>query len=109
MYQMLDTTVPLCRPTGPRYLMGVGRPQDLLEAVDRGIDLFDCVHAHAQRPQRHGLHRRRQGTAAKLCPADDRGRWRTTAPARPADIAGDTCGTLFWPQMLGRFCLRSTT
>lgn len=43
MYRMLDAVVP-AMPTGkPRYLMGVGRPQDLLEAVRRGIDLFDCV------------------------------------------------------------------
>jgi queuine tRNA-ribosyltransferase len=43
MYDTLDFTVPFL-PTGkPRYLMGVGRPEDLLEAVLRGIDLFDCV------------------------------------------------------------------
>jgi queuine tRNA-ribosyltransferase len=39
----LDFTVPLL-PTGkPRYLMGVGRPEDIVEAVRRGIDMFDCV------------------------------------------------------------------
>ena len=32
-----------CRHDRPRYLMGVGRPQDILESVRRGIDLFDCV------------------------------------------------------------------
>lgn len=43
MYFTLDHTVPLL-PTGkPRYLMGVGRPEDILEAVCRGIDMFDCV------------------------------------------------------------------
>lgn len=43
MYQTLDCTVPIL-PTGkPRYLMGVGRPQDIVEAVSRGIDMFDCV------------------------------------------------------------------
>lgn len=43
MYQTLDFTVPLLPVEKPRYLMGVGRPQDLVEAVFRGIDLFDCV------------------------------------------------------------------
>ena len=32
-----------CRPSAPRYLMGVGRPEDILGAVTRGIDMFDCV------------------------------------------------------------------
>jgi queuine tRNA-ribosyltransferase len=41
--EMLDVTVPAMPSDRPRYLMGVGRPEDLLEAVDRGIDLFDCV------------------------------------------------------------------
>lgn len=43
MYQALDVTVPAMRVNKPRYLMGVGRPVDLLEGVRRGIDLFDCV------------------------------------------------------------------
>lgn len=40
---MLDCTVPLLPDEAPRYLMGVGKPEDLVEAVLRGIDLFDCV------------------------------------------------------------------
>ncbi len=43
MYRVLDFTVPAMPDNKPRYLMGVGRPQDLLEAIERGIDLFDCV------------------------------------------------------------------
>jgi queuine tRNA-ribosyltransferase len=43
MYRVLDFTVPALPSDRPRYLMGVGRPEDLLEAVRRGIDLFDCV------------------------------------------------------------------
>ena len=43
MYETLDWTVPLLPADRPRYLMGVGRPIDLVEAVIRGIDLFDCV------------------------------------------------------------------
>jgi len=43
MLWMLDATVPHLPANRPRYLMGVGRPIDLLEAIRRGIDLFDCV------------------------------------------------------------------
>jgi queuine tRNA-ribosyltransferase len=43
MYRILDVTVPDLPVDKPRYLMGVGRPEDILEAVARGIDLFDCV------------------------------------------------------------------
>jgi queuine tRNA-ribosyltransferase len=43
MYRILEATVPYLPADRPRYLMGVGRPEDLLEAVGRGIDLFDCV------------------------------------------------------------------
>jgi len=39
----LEETVPLLPSDRPRYLMGVGRPQDIVEAVVRGIDMFDCV------------------------------------------------------------------
>jgi queuine tRNA-ribosyltransferase len=39
----LEETVPLLPAERPRYLMGVGRPQDIVEAVVRGIDMFDCV------------------------------------------------------------------
>jgi len=40
---MLEVTVPLLPADKPRYLMGVGRPEDLVEGVCRGIDMFDCV------------------------------------------------------------------
>ncbi|MBL8848900.1 MAG: tRNA guanosine(34) transglycosylase Tgt [Planctomycetaceae bacterium] len=43
MYSTLDFTVPMLPADRPRYLMGVGRPIDLIEGVLRGIDLFDCV------------------------------------------------------------------
>ncbi|MGM0812794.1 tRNA guanosine(34) transglycosylase Tgt [Thioalkalivibrio sp.] len=39
----LDATLPLLPDDRPRYLMGVGRPEDIVEAVRRGVDLFDCV------------------------------------------------------------------
>jgi queuine tRNA-ribosyltransferase len=43
MFRVLDETVPALPANRPRYLMGVGTPADLLGAVKRGIDLFDCV------------------------------------------------------------------
>ncbi len=43
MYRMLDVTCPELPEGRPRYLMGVGTPADLLEAIGRGVDLFDCV------------------------------------------------------------------
>jgi queuine tRNA-ribosyltransferase len=43
MCEVLEYTTPHMSPTHPRYLMGVGRPLDLVEGVARGIDMFDCV------------------------------------------------------------------
>lgn len=43
MHDVLEVTVPLLPPDKPRYLMGVGTPEDLLEGARRGIDIFDCV------------------------------------------------------------------
>jgi queuine tRNA-ribosyltransferase len=43
MYEMIEASVPLLPEDRPRYLMGVGTPEDLVEGVDRGIDMFDCV------------------------------------------------------------------
>ncbi len=43
MHAMLDVTTPLLPLHKPRYLMGVGTPEDLVEGVARGIDIFDCV------------------------------------------------------------------
>ncbi len=40
---MLETTAPLLPAAAPRYLMGVGKPEDLVESVRRGVDMFDCV------------------------------------------------------------------
>ena len=51
MLSMLDATVPALPAERPHYLMGVGTPDDLLEAVARGIDMFDCV-----LPTRNGRH-----------------------------------------------------
>jgi queuine tRNA-ribosyltransferase len=43
MHATLDDTVPLLPHHKPRYLMGVGTPEDLIECVARGVDMFDCV------------------------------------------------------------------
>ena len=43
MHAMLDVVTPLLPESKPRYLMGVGSPEDLFEGVARGVDLFDCV------------------------------------------------------------------
>ncbi|HRD49479.1 MAG: tRNA guanosine(34) transglycosylase Tgt [Candidatus Competibacter sp.] len=41
--RMLDCTAPLLPDDAPRYLMGVGKPEDIVESVRRGVDMFDCV------------------------------------------------------------------
>lgn len=51
MYYILDETVPFLPQDKPVYLMGVGTPANILEAVDRGVDFFDCVY-----PTRNGRH-----------------------------------------------------
>jgi queuine tRNA-ribosyltransferase len=51
MYRILDETVPYLPVDKPTYLMGVGTPENILEAVDRGVDFFDCVY-----PARNGRH-----------------------------------------------------
>ena len=51
MYRILDATVPHLPRNKPTYLMGVGTPANILEAVDRGVDFFDCVY-----PSRNGRH-----------------------------------------------------
>jgi queuine tRNA-ribosyltransferase len=43
MVQIIRETIPFLPPDRPRYLMGVGTPADILEAVQRGVDMFDCV------------------------------------------------------------------
>ena len=51
MYRILEATVPHLPEDKPTYLMGVGTPANILEAVDRGVDFFDCVY-----PSRNGRH-----------------------------------------------------
>ena len=51
MYRILEAVVPVLPQDKPTYLMGVGTPANILEAVDRGVDFFDCVY-----PSRNGRH-----------------------------------------------------
>ena len=51
MYHIIEETVPYLPQNKPTYLMGVGTPANILEAVDRGVDFFDCVY-----PSRNGRH-----------------------------------------------------
>lgn len=51
MYRIIEETVPYLPLEKPTYLMGVGTPENILEAVDRGVDFFDCVY-----PARNGRH-----------------------------------------------------
>ena len=59
MLEMLDITLPVLPEDKPRYLMGVGTPDDILQSVARGIDMFDCV--MPTRSGRHGLAFTRRG------------------------------------------------
>ena len=61
MYHILDVTVPHLPKEKPTYLMGVGTPANILEAVDRGIDFFDCVY-----PSRNGRHGQVYTNSGKL-------------------------------------------
>lgn len=51
MYHIIEETVPYLPEDKPTYLMGVGTPANILEAVERGVDFFDCVY-----PSRNGRH-----------------------------------------------------
>jgi len=59
MLEMIETVEPHLPRDKPRYLMGVGTPEDLLEALSRGVDMFDCV--MPTRAGRHGMAFTRRG------------------------------------------------
>lgn len=60
MYHILDVTLPFAPEDRPRYLMGVGTPSNIIEAVARGVDFFDCV--IASRNARHAFIFTQHGT-----------------------------------------------
>jgi queuine tRNA-ribosyltransferase len=76
MLRMIEAVVPHLPAERPRYLMGVGTPHDILEAVARGIDMFDCV-----MPTRNGRH----GMAFTRFGAVNLANARHTADPRPLD------------------------
>lgn len=61
MYDVLNNVVPYLPQNKPIYLMGVGTPSNILEAVDRGVDFFDCVY-----PSRNGRHGQVYTNAGKM-------------------------------------------
>ena len=95
MYATLDVTVPELPADKPRYLMGVGAPEDVVEGVARGIDIFDCV--LPTRVARNGGLLTRQGRHEPAqCRATPPIRCRSSraATATPASIsAAPTCAT----------------
>jgi len=52
MYKILNYLIPAMPENKPRYLMGVGKPENIIQAVKQGIDMFDCV--IPTREARHG-------------------------------------------------------
>ena len=56
MLSMIESVEPHLPREKPRYLMGVGTPDDIVEAVRRGVDMFDCVMPTPRRASRHGLY-----------------------------------------------------
>ena len=99
MYDSRPATARRLPAAQPRYLMGAGTPEDLVECVARGIDMFDCVHADAQRPQRPALHQ--PGAPQHQERALRRGRRPARSGVRllhlPARIRAPISGTCTWP------------
>ena len=76
----LDQTTPLLPREKPRYLMGVGTPEDILDAVERGVDMFDCV-----LPTRSGRHGQAFGWEGRMNLKNA----RFAEDLRPLDEASD--------------------
>ena len=98
MYKVIAHTAPLLPEDKPRYLMGVGTPLDLLEAVAAGVDMFDCV--MPTRNARNGRLFTSQGAINIKNAATPRttGPWIPRAGATPAGRSrGPICGTCSWP------------
>ena len=126
---MLEHTCPQLPADRPRYLMGVGRPEDLVEAVARGVDMFDCV--MPTRNARNGHFFTSTGTVrirnaqVREGPAPDRGRLRLLRlhrrlqprlPAPPGPLqrdagadAGHPAQPLVLPEADGRTCARRSS
>ena len=70
---MLDVTLPQLPEDAPRYLMGVGTPDDIIGAVERGIDMFDCVIPTRAGPHRARIYVLRSPQPSQCTFADDPG------------------------------------
>src|SRR6478735_6057726 len=105
MLAMIDETAPALPHDRPRYLMGVGTPEDILEAVARGIDMFDCV--MPTRNGRHGMAFTRAGQinlrnarhADDPRPLDEQSAWPSTRDISRAYLhhlvrSGETLGAM---------------
>jgi queuine tRNA-ribosyltransferase len=105
MLSMIEQSVPALPTDRPRYLMGVGTPEDMLEAVSRGIDMFDCV--MPTRNGRHGLAFTRLGAvnlrnarhADDPRPLDDESSWSAARSYSRAYLhhlvkSGETLGAM---------------
>ena len=105
MLAMIDEVVPILPEDRPRYLMGVGTPEDLLEAVARGVDMFDCV--MPTRNGRHGVAFTRFGQinlrnarhADDPRPLDEESAWPSTSDCSRAYLhhlvkSGETLGAM---------------
>ncbi len=64
MFEILNYTIPFLPKNKPRYLMGVGNPEEIVEAVKKGVDMFDCV--IPTRNARHGLLYKFSGSKTKI-------------------------------------------
>ena len=91
-FAVLDATVPALPTDRPRYLMGVGKPADLVGAVMRGIDMFDCVLPTRFGPHRAGLHPPRTSEPAQRAPCRRPGPARS--PNAGARLAPATAGPI---------------
>ena len=105
MLAMIEEVAPILPKDRPRYLMGVGTPEDLLEAVARGIDMFDCV--MPTRNGRHGMAFTRFGQinlrnarhADDIRPLDEESLWPSTRSCARAYLhhlmkSGETLGAM---------------
>jgi queuine tRNA-ribosyltransferase len=105
MLGMIEETAPVLPQGHPRYLMGVGTPEDVLEAVARGIDMFDCV--MPTRNGRHGMAFTRFGQlnlrnarhADDIRPLDEESAWPSTRNCSRAYLhhlvrSGETLGAM---------------
>lgn len=95
MYNILEKTVPYLPEDKPTYLMGVGTPVNILEAVDRGVDFFDCVY-----PTRNGRHGHVYTNQENLICSIKNTNWtivrsKKDASAQPVEVTAEPISDIF--------------